>query len=66
MARWTNFQLIEIYAAMFVLCASVGIAEAQQVVIDATPSHVANSFSPVQALGAGVDRLRAGEGADDP
>ena len=65
MARWTNFQLIEIYAAMFVLCASVGIAEAQQVVIDATPSHVVNSFSPVQALGAGVDRLRAGEGAPE-
>src|ERR1700749_5059922 len=64
-ARGTNFQLIQMYASMFVLCASADIAEAQQVVIDATPSHVVNSFSPVQALGAGVDRLRAGEGAPE-
>ena len=65
MARWANFQLIEMYAAMFVLCASAGTAAAQEIVIDATPSHVANSFSPVHALGAGVDRLRAGEGAPE-
>jgi hypothetical protein len=64
-ARWTNFQLIEMYAAMFVLCASVNIAEAQEIVVDSTPSHVVNSFSPIRALGAGVDRLRAGEGAPE-
>ena len=40
-----------------------GKAAAQQIVVDATPTHVVNSFSPIQALGAGVDRLRAGEGA---
>ena len=51
------------YAAMFVLCASAYIMEAQEIVVDASPSHVANAFSPVRALGAGVDRLRAGEGA---
>ena len=38
---------------------------AQTVVVDATPSHVANAFSPIRALGAGVDRLRAGEGAPE-
>jgi len=48
---------------MFVLFASAHIVEAQEIVVDATPSHVASSFSPVRALGAGVDRLRAGEGA---
>jgi hypothetical protein len=63
--RWTNIQLVEIYAAMFVLCAASGMAQTQEITIDATPSHVVNSFSPVRALGAGVDRLRAGEGAPE-
>ena len=31
--------------------------EAQTVRIDATPSHVANTFSPLQALGSTVDRI---------
>jgi hypothetical protein len=35
-------------------------AFAQTVTVDAAPAHVANSFSPIQALGAGVDRLRVG------
>lgn len=37
---------------------SVGVA--QNLVVDTTPSHVANSFSPIQALGAGVDRIEVG------
>jgi hypothetical protein len=36
---------------------------AQSVVVDATPSHVINTFSPPHALGGAIDRLRAGEGA---
>ena len=32
-------------------------AEAQTVRIDATPSRVANTFSPLQALGSTVDRI---------
>jgi hypothetical protein len=32
----------------------------QNIVVDATPSHVANSFSPLRTLGAGIDRLRGG------
>ncbi|MGB7438051.1 MAG: discoidin domain-containing protein [Candidatus Acidiferrum sp.] len=38
-------------------------ALAQNVVVDATPSHVLNTFSPPHALGGAIDRLRAGEGA---
>ena len=38
---------------------------AQKVIVDATPSHIVNEFSPIRALGAGVDRLRAGEGAPE-
>jgi len=35
-------------------------ATAQTISVDATPGHAVNSFSPLQALGAGVDRLRRG------
>lgn len=30
----------------------------QHIVVDATPSHAVNSFSPFRSLGAGIDRLR--------
>ena len=39
---------------------SVTPASAQKVVVDADPAHVANTFSPVGALGASIDRLRTG------
>ena len=39
------------------------VAVAQTVTVDATPGHETNTFSPPQALGAGVDRL--GRGATD-
>jgi F5/8 type C domain len=35
-------------------------AIAQTITVDAAPSHVANTFSPVQSLGAAIDRLRTG------
>src|SRR5215470_7279294 len=35
-------------------------AFAQTITVDATPSHVANTFSPPRALGAAIDRLRTG------
>jgi F5/8 type C domain len=38
--------------AVLALCCS-----AQTVTIDITPSHIANTFVPTQALGAGVDRI---------
>lgn len=40
-----------------------GIAGAQKIVVDAAPSHVANTFSPPRALGGAIDRLRDGTGA---
>ncbi len=42
------------------LAASVWLtsaANAQNIVVDAAPSHVVNAFSPFRSLGAGVDRL---------
>src|ERR1700680_2019483 len=33
---------------------------AQTIVVDAAPSRVANTFSPVRSLGAAIDRLRTG------
>jgi len=38
-------------------------AVAQNIVVDASQSHVVNTFSPPHALGGAIDRLRAGEGA---
>src|ERR1700691_383908 len=35
-------------------------ALAQKIIVDADPSHVANTFSPVRSLGAAIDRLRTG------
>jgi hypothetical protein len=37
-----------------------GTVAAQTVTVDATPSHVANTFNPPRALGAAIDRLRTG------
>jgi hypothetical protein len=41
-----------VFATVFL----VAQAAAQHATVDITPGHVANSFSPVRALGAGVDR----------
>jgi hypothetical protein len=35
-------------------------AAPQNIVVDADPSHAVNTFSPMRALGAGVDRLKTG------
>jgi hypothetical protein len=49
------------------ICLSVGLflwisgaARAQNIVVDAAPSHVVNTFSPFRALGGAIDRLRGG------
>ncbi|MGB8732262.1 MAG: hypothetical protein WCC99_13520, partial [Candidatus Sulfotelmatobacter sp.] len=45
------------------ICSSIfttNVAIAQTVTVDAAPSHVANTFSPVRSLGAAIDRLRTG------
>jgi hypothetical protein len=44
------------------LLAARGTA-AQDVVVDAAPEHVVNTFSPPHALGGAIDRLRACTGA---
>ena len=40
-------------------------ANSQTVVVDAAPSHIVNSFSPVRALGGAIDRLRGGPTKED-
>jgi len=35
-------------------------ASAQTVIVDSSPSHVKNTFSPVRSLGAAIDRLKTG------
>jgi hypothetical protein len=60
----TRFEIVLICAAMGVLSPPNPLV-AQTVVVDATPSHLVNEFSPIRALGAGVDRLRSGEGAPE-
>ena len=42
------------------LVGSANFAVAQKVVVDSSPSHVVNTFSPVRSLGAAIDRLRTG------
>jgi len=48
-------------AAMVLAPADAAVA--QNIVVDASQSHVVNTFSPPHALGGAIDRLRAGEGA---
>src|ERR1039458_3697016 len=36
------------------------VATPQNIIVDADPSHAVNSFSPIRALGAGIDRLKTG------
>jgi hypothetical protein len=38
-----------------------GGAAAQEILVDATPSHAVNTFSPPRALGGSIDRQRGGE-----
>src|SRR6202790_1486805 len=40
-------------------------AGAQNIVVDAAPSHAVNSFSPARALGGAIDRLRGGDTRED-
>jgi hypothetical protein len=40
-------------------------ASAQNIVVDAAPSHAVNAFSPFRALGGAIDRLRGGDTQED-
>ena len=46
--------------AASVLLALSGTLIAQNIIVDAAPSHAVNSFSPPRALGGAIDRLRGG------
>lgn len=50
-ARWASLALL----SLILLLATV--AASQTVRVDITPGHVANSFVPTEALGAGIDRI---------
>jgi hypothetical protein len=43
-----------------VLLLLAGAPSAQNIVVDAAPSHVVNSFSPFRSFGGAIDRLRGG------
>ena len=62
MANGMKQWIVAVGVAIGVLLAGSG-AVAQNIVVDATPSHVVNTFSPPHALGGAIDRLRAGTGA---
>src|SRR5215471_7393334 len=48
-------------AALFLfLVGFAGSAQAQNIVVDATPGHVTNTIRPTEALGAGIDRIPYG------
>ncbi|HVN78470.1 MAG TPA: discoidin domain-containing protein [Terriglobia bacterium] len=47
------------FSTVLFFLVSCGV-KTQNLVVDATSSHVANTFSPVRAFGAGIDRIRSG------
>ena len=49
---------IRLAAGVFLIISMA--ASAQNIVVDAAPSHAVNSFSPMRALGGAIDRLRGG------
>ncbi|HEX3684011.1 MAG TPA: discoidin domain-containing protein [Bryobacteraceae bacterium] len=51
--------------AAYFLSLLAGAASGQSVVVDAEPSHIVNSFSPVRSLGGAIDRLRGGPTRED-
>ena len=53
-----------VFAAGVSVCLA-GAASAQEIVVDAAPSHAVNSFSPLRALGGAIDRLRGGNSQEE-
>jgi hypothetical protein len=57
-AACTRWQRSECISLMLVLaCWLPSLAASQTIRVDITPGHVANSFVPTEALGAGIDRI---------
>jgi len=55
--RGNAFRIFGRGAPAALVCALVPLGFAQTIRVDITPSHVAKSFVPTEALGAGVDRI---------
>ncbi len=53
----TRSQILQVLIASLL---SIAPSASQNIIVDADPSHAVNSFSPIRALGAGVDRLKTG------
>src|SRR5579864_6238103 len=53
-------RILEIILSLASCLFTTSLAVTQTVTVDASPSHVANTFSPPHALGAAIDRLRTG------
>lgn len=49
-----------VIALLFAACLLPALASAQTVTVDITAGHQTNTFSPVRALGAGVDAQNNG------
>lgn len=60
MASADKSRVLGIHLAIGVFFWMANAAIAQKVVVDVAPSHAVNSFSPVRALGAAIDRLKTG------
>jgi hypothetical protein len=54
MLRWARISCTVLLGAVVF---AVSLSDAQTVVVDATPNHAANRFSPLRALGSTVDRI---------
>lgn len=63
MNRNTIVQIAGVVISLSMIPALASRAVAQNIVVDATPTHVVNTFSPPHALGGAIDRLRSATGA---
>ena len=60
MAKAMKWRVPGIWLGIGICLPLAGPARAQNIVVDAAPSHAVNSFSPFRALGGAIDRLRGG------
>ena len=60
MASAFKRKLLTLFVEISILLTIAIVAAAQKVTVDADPTHLANTFSPVRSLGAAIDRLRTG------
>lgn len=60
MSTATKWHVLGIGLGIGLFLGMAGAACAQNIVVDAAPSHAVNAFSPFRALGGAIDRLRGG------